>query len=152
MNQPQKEYNVYAYLCPTRQMLERLADKWALLILDRLNDGPARFNVLKRDIQNITQKVLTQTLRRLERDGLISRQVFATMPVTVEYALTELGATLTETVSALTHWAETNMNAVQAAQNAYDEAARQAAEPVTGLHLISQRAPLCPASRDLGER
>lgn len=136
MEKPRFKYNVYQYQCPTRQMLERLADKWALLILDRLKEGPARFSALKRDIENITQKVLTQTLRRLERDGLVSRKVFATMPVTVEYALTELGSTLTQTVAALTHWAERNMDAVQAAQNAYDEAVRIAALPVAGVHRI----------------
>lgn len=120
-------YNVYEDQCPTRQVLERLADKWALLILDRLETGPQRFNALKREIKQITQKVLTQTLRKLERDGLVTRTVYATKPVTVEYALTALGATLTETVAALAHWAEQNMDAVAAAQAAYDaEEARQA--------------------------
>ena len=102
-------YDVYEERCPTRQVLDRLADKWALLILDRLQQGPTRFNALKRDIQRITQKVLTQTLRKLERDGLVSREVHATVPVTVEYALTPLGHTLTDTVAALAHWAEHNM-------------------------------------------
>lgn len=119
-------YNIYEDRCPTRQVLERLADKWALLILDRLEAGPQRFNELKREIKQITQKVLTQTLRKLERDGLITRTVYATKPVTVEYALTALGATLTEAVGALAHWAEKNMDAVAAAQAAYDaEEARQ---------------------------
>ncbi|WCM91707.1 helix-turn-helix transcriptional regulator [Acidovorax sp. NCPPB 2350] len=121
-------YNVYEDRCPTRLVLERLADKWALLILDRLETGPQRFNALKREIRQITQKVLTQTLRKLERDGLIARTVHATKPITVEYALTALGATLTETVGALAHWAEKNMDAVAAAQAAYDaEEARQEA-------------------------
>jgi DNA-binding HxlR family transcriptional regulator len=115
-------YNVYEDRCPTRLVLDRLADKWALLILDRLREGPVRFNHLRREIKGISQKVLSQTLKKLERDGLISRSVFPTVPVTVEYRLTPLGQTLTETVSALAHWAESNMDAVLAAQAAYDGA------------------------------
>ncbi|MFB9953055.1 winged helix-turn-helix transcriptional regulator [Rhizobium puerariae] len=115
-------YNVYEDRCPTRMVLDRLADKWAVLILDRLRGAPVRFNHIRRDIKGISQKVLSQTLKRLERDGLISRAVFPTVPVTVEYALTPLGRTLTDTVSALAHWAECNMDAVLAAQEAYDAA------------------------------
>lgn len=113
-------YDVYEDRCPTRLVLDRLADKWALLILDRLHEGPVRFNQLRRDIKGVSQKVLSQTLKKLERDGLVSRAAFATVPVTVEYALTPLGRTLTETVAALAHWAERNMDAVLAAQAAYD--------------------------------
>jgi len=116
-------YDVYEDNCPTRQVLARLADKWALLILDRLEDGPVRFNHLRRDIKGISQKVLSQTLKKLERDGLVSRAIFATVPVTVEYALTPLGRTLADTVRALAHWAEHNMDAVLAAQTAYDTTA-----------------------------
>lgn len=116
-------YNIYDERCPTRQVLDRLADKWALLILDRLRSGPVRFNQLRRDIQGISQKVLSQTLKKLERDGLVSRKAFATVPVTVEYALTPLGVSLIETVSTLAHWAERHMDAVLAAQQSYDEAA-----------------------------
>ncbi|MBB3609245.1 helix-turn-helix domain-containing protein [Rhizobium sp. BK602] len=115
-------YDVYEDKCPTRQMLERLADKWTLLILDRLESGPIRFNRLRRDIKGISQKVLSQTLKKLERDGLISRRVFATVPVTVEYDLTPLGRTLTETVRSLAHWAEHHMDAILASQSAYDAA------------------------------
>lgn len=134
-------YDVYAEQCPTRLVLDRLADKWALLILDRLEAGPQRFNALKRDIQRITQKVLTQTLRKLERDGLVARQVFATVPVTVEYSLTPLGGTLTQTVSALAHWAEHNMKAVLAAQSAFDKAAERAAVAAPGVHRLRDRKP-----------
>lgn len=139
MKTPAHPYDVYEALCPTRLVLECLADKWALLILDRLGSGPVRFNNLKRDIRHVTQKVLTQTLRKLERDGLVSRQVFATTPVTVEYALTPLGRTLSKPVSALAHWAEHHMDAVLAAQAAYDATAQQAAAPVPGLHLARDR-------------
>ena len=112
--------DVYEDRCPTRLVLDRIADKWAVLILDRLRDGPVRFNQLRRTIKGISQKVLSQTLKKLERDGLISRAVFATVPVTVEYALTPLGRTLTDTIAALAHWAEHNIEAVLAAQQAYD--------------------------------
>ncbi len=118
----ERAYDVYEDRCPTRLVLDRLADKWAVLILDRLRGGPVRFNHIRRDIKGISQKVLSQTLKRLERDGLISRTVFPTVPVTVEYALTPLGLTLTETISALAHWAERNMDAVLAAQRTYDAA------------------------------
>lgn len=116
-------YDVFNDRCPTRMVLDRLADKWALLVLDRLRDGPVRFNNLRRDIRGLTQKVLSQTLKRLERDGLIERTVHPTVPVSVDYALTPLGNTLTETVAAFAHWAEHNMDAVLAAQAAYDAAA-----------------------------
>ncbi|MFS8148495.1 winged helix-turn-helix transcriptional regulator [Rhizobium sp. BR 249] len=122
MTAMQQAYDVYEDRCPTRLVLDRLADKWALLILDRLKGGPMRFNHIRRDIKGISQKVLAQTLRKLERNGLLSRTIFPTVPVTVEYALTPLGRTLTDTVSALTHWAEKNMDAIFAAQRAYDEA------------------------------
>lgn len=115
-------YNVFDERCPTRGVLTRIADKWALLILARLEKGPMRFSHLQRDIQRITKKVLTQSLRKLERDGLVSRKIFATVPVTVEYSLTPLGQTLTETVTVLAHWVENNIDAIVAAQSAYDAA------------------------------
>ncbi len=115
-------YNIYEDRCPTRQVLDRLADKWALLILDRLKIEPVRFNQLRRDIKGISQKVLSQTLKKLERDGLLSRTVFATVPVSVEYALTPLGQSLIDTVSTFAHWAETHMGAVMTAQANYDNA------------------------------
>lgn len=117
---PVPAYDVFAQRCPTRLVLDRLADKWALLVLDRLQAEPVRFNHLRRDIQGVSQKVLSQTLKKLERDGLVERTAFATVPVTVQYATTPLGRTLAETVSALTHWAEHNMDAVLSAQSDYD--------------------------------
>lgn len=117
---PAAVYNVYDEGCPARLVLNRLGDKWALLTLDRLRDGPVRFNGLRRDIHGISQKMLSQVLKRLERDGLVSRTVTPTVPVTVEYALTPMGGTLTHAVGFLTHWAETNMPAITAAQSAYD--------------------------------
>ena len=113
-------YDVFAKNCPTRLVLDRLADKWALLVLNRVSKEPVRFNKLRRDIEGVSQKVPTQTLRNLERDGLISRQVFPTVPVTVEYSLTPLGQTLTKTVATLAHWAEENFDAVLLAQQSFD--------------------------------
>jgi DNA-binding HxlR family transcriptional regulator len=117
------KYNVYAAACPTRQVLDRLADKWSVLILGRLDDSPLRFNQLRREIGGVSQKVLSQTLKNLERDGLISRRVFPTVPITVEYAITPLGLTLQDTLHALGRWAETHMDAVLAAQRQYDRRA-----------------------------
>lgn len=116
-------YNVYDENCPARMVLDRLGDKWALLVLDRLRGDAVRFNGLRRDIGGISQKVLSQVLKRLERDGLVSRRAYATVPVTVEYALTPLGHTLTQTVALLLHWAEANMQAIRTAQIAYDQQA-----------------------------
>jgi DNA-binding HxlR family transcriptional regulator len=102
-------------------VLNRIADKWSLLVLDCLRNEPTRFNQLKKAIKGVSQKVLSQTLKKLERDGLINREVFPTVPVTVEYSLTALGATLTDAVAALSHWAESHMKEVQQAQLRYDK-------------------------------
>jgi DNA-binding HxlR family transcriptional regulator len=114
--------NVYSSKCPTRMVLDRIADKWALLILRRISKSPIRFNQLRRDIEGISQKVLSQTLKNLERDGLVSRKAFATVPVTVEYSVTDLGRTLTEVASSISIWAEQNISAVLEAQTKYDHA------------------------------
>lgn len=116
-------YDIYSDRCPARAVLDRIADKWALLILDRLSSGTARFNTLKREIKGISQKVLSQTLKKLERDGLILRTAYPTVPVTVEYSLTPLGETLTKAVARFAHWAEANMDAIHKAQKAYDKKA-----------------------------
>ena len=117
-----RPYDVFDDRCPTRLVLDHLADKWSLLLLDRLDDGPVRVTQRRRDIRGLSQKILSQTLKRLERDGLVERTVRPTVPVSVEYALTPLGRTLTDTVAAFAHWAERNMDAVLAAQSAYDAA------------------------------
>lgn len=114
-------YDVYAEACPTRLLLDHIADKWAALILKRLSSGPVRFNELRRQVQGISTKVLSQALKSLERDGLITRTAFPTVPVTVEYAITPLGVTLGQKLAALTEWAESNIEDVLAAQAKYDE-------------------------------
>jgi DNA-binding HxlR family transcriptional regulator len=112
--------NVYAADCPTRQILDRIGDKWAVLILLLLRDDTKRFNQLRRAIEGISQKMLSQVLKSLERDGLIRRRVIATVPVTVEYSMTPLGITLAGAVDPLRDWAEKNLKDVLAAQRRYD--------------------------------
>jgi len=112
--------NAYAAACPTRQILDRIGDKWAVLILILIRDEPMRFNALRRTIEGISQKMLSQVLKSLERDGLIKRRVFATVPVTVEYSITPLGQTLAAAVDPLRDWAEQNLKEVLAAQRRYD--------------------------------
>jgi DNA-binding HxlR family transcriptional regulator len=116
--------NPYSSDCPTRKVLDRIADKWAVLVLGLLSEGPIRFNRLRRAIEGISQKMLSQTLKSLERDGLVSRKAFATVPVTVEYAITPLGRTLATTLDALRIWAETHMEEVTANQQRYDAGAK----------------------------
>ena len=112
--------NVYAAECPTRQILDRVGDKWAVLILLLLREEPMRFNQLRRTIEGISQKMLSQVLKSLERDGLLRRRAIATVPVTVEYSITQLGLTLAAAVDPLRDWAEENLKDVLAAQRRYD--------------------------------
>ena len=114
------KWNPYAAACPTRLVLDRIADKWAVLVLGLLGDGPLRFNELRRRIEGLSQKMLSQSLKSLERDGLVHRKAIATVPVTVEYSITDLGRTLTATVDALRLWAETHIEDVLTSQQQYD--------------------------------
>jgi DNA-binding HxlR family transcriptional regulator len=115
-----KTANAYSAACPTRQILDRVGDKWAVLILLLLGQEPVRFNRLRRAIEGISQKMLSQVLKSLERDGLIHRRAIATVPVTVEYSITPLGQTLAAAVDPLREWAERNLKQVLAAQRRYD--------------------------------
>jgi DNA-binding HxlR family transcriptional regulator len=112
--------DVFAAECPTRQVLDRIGDKWTVLVVQTLGEAPMRFNGLKRRIGGVSQKMLAQTLRHLERDGLVSRRVFATTPVTVEYALTPLGLTLVGALTPLIAWSEGRIGDVEAARAAFD--------------------------------
>ncbi|MGY4307440.1 DNA-binding HxlR family transcriptional regulator [Bradyrhizobium sp. USDA 4369] len=112
--------NVYSAACPTRQILDRVGDKWAVLILILLRNQPLRFNQLRRTIEGISQKMLSQVLKSLERDGLVRRRAIATVPVTVEYSITPLGLTLAAAVDPLRDWAERHLKDVSAAQRRYD--------------------------------
>jgi DNA-binding HxlR family transcriptional regulator len=115
-----KTANAYSADCPTRQILDRVGDKWAVLILLLVRREPMRFNALRRTIEGISQKILSQVLKSLERDGLIKRRAIATVPVTVEYSITQLGATLANAVDPLRDWAESNLKEVLNAQRRYD--------------------------------
>lgn len=115
--------NVYDANCPTRQVLDLIADKWATLIIVLLEQRPKRFTELQRQIEGISQKMLTQTLRALERDGMVHRTVYAEVPPRVEYTLTALGQTLYEPLVNLIQWSEENIGAVTAARKSYDQRA-----------------------------
>ncbi|WP_087687605.1 MULTISPECIES: winged helix-turn-helix transcriptional regulator [unclassified Pandoraea] len=117
----ESRYNVYMEGCPARLVFSRLADKWSLLIVKILRDDVQRFNQLRREIGGISPKALSQTLQKLERDGLVHREAFATVPVTVEYSLTELGHTLSELVEPLVAWAENHIEEVLRSQNSFDD-------------------------------
>jgi len=119
-------WNPYSDVCPTRLVLDRIADKWAVLIISALAQGPQRFNALGRQIKGLSQKVLSQTLKRLERDGFVARTVFATVPITVEYALTPLGHSLSATLNPLIAWSKVNCEAILLSQRSYDQAHPQA--------------------------
>lgn len=108
-------------------VLGRIGDKWSVLIVSRLGNGPLRFNELKRSIGGISQRMLTLTLRNLERDGLVSRTVTPTIPPRVDYELTELGKSLQEPICGLAEWALENVETIHAAQARFDAEADKAA-------------------------
>jgi DNA-binding HxlR family transcriptional regulator len=111
----------------TRPILEQIANKWTVLILSVLCTQPARFNDLKRRLDGITHKALSEALKRLERNGLISRKVLPTQPIGVEYAITDLGCSLREPFAALYNWSLTNGPMMERSQDAYDALKRQGA-------------------------
>jgi DNA-binding HxlR family transcriptional regulator len=113
-------YDAYLATCPARKLLDRISDKWVSLILNALAAGPQRYSDLNRRLAGVSQKMLTQTLRTLERDGLVSRTVTASVPARVDYALTPLGATLLPIMESIKSWAETYIEEVARAQAAYD--------------------------------
>ncbi|MEV4887973.1 helix-turn-helix domain-containing protein [Nonomuraea sp. NPDC055795] len=113
-------YDAYVAKCPSRQLLSTLSDKWVSLILTALAGGSQRYSDLARTIAGVSQKMLTQTLRSLERDGLVSRTLTPSVPVRVDYELTDLGRTLLPIVAAIKEWAEAHIEDVQAARTLYD--------------------------------
>ncbi|UAK34127.1 helix-turn-helix transcriptional regulator [Nocardia asteroides] len=115
-----QRYDAYIAECPTRQLLDRISDKWVSLVLAALADGPLRYAELNRTIAGVSPKMLTQTLRVLERDGLVERRITAEVPVRVEYELTALGHSLQPVMSAVKAWAEARMDEVIAARARYD--------------------------------
>ena len=115
--------------CELRNILDRIADKWSLLVICILADGTHRFSQLRREIDGISQRMLTLTLRQLEREGLVRRTVFPVVPPRVDYQLTPLGSTLLDTIQTLVAWAGEHGNEIIDARAAYD--ARAAAHEAT---------------------
>ncbi|MFE5722818.1 winged helix-turn-helix transcriptional regulator [Streptomyces erythrochromogenes] len=111
---------VYRSDCPSRPILDQIADKWSMMVMAVL-DKPTRFNEIKRRLEGVTQRVLTQTLRRLERNGMIVRRVLPTSPVGVEYFLTPLGESLREPFGRLYDWTVNNADEIRAHQMDYDQ-------------------------------
>ncbi len=118
-------FDVFDNKCPTRQVLDCIADKWTVLVVRRLAGGTLRFAQLRRAVDGISQKVLTATLRELERDGIVTRRIYASVPPKVEYSLTDLGQSLCGLVEGICGWAESNIAHVQAARVLYDSTSRE---------------------------
>ena len=114
------QFNAYLATCPARQVLDALSDKWVTLVLCALADGPRRHSDLARVIAGVSQKMLTQTLRNLERDGLLARTVTPSVPARVDYELTALGESMLPVVGALKLWSESHIADIHAARRAYD--------------------------------
>ena len=119
--------NVFSAQCPTRQALDLIADKWTTLLIYLLSRGRQRYGELHRQVGGISQKMLTQTLRKLERDGLVTRHVFPEVPPRTEYELTLLGHTLIEPMRALCDWAGTHLGELEQARKRYDHAQKKPA-------------------------
>lgn len=115
----------YSAACPSRQLLDRIGDKWTVLVIGTLAGGPQRYGQVARAVEGVSQKMLTQTLRHLERDGLVTRTVHAEVPVRVDYELTDLGRDLIGPLGVLHRWARDHIEEIVAARSAYD-----AREPV----------------------
>jgi DNA-binding HxlR family transcriptional regulator len=113
-------YNAMLAACPARQLLNVLSDKWVFLVLTSLSGGPKRHSEIAKEIAGVSQKMLTQTLRGLERNGMVTRTVTPSVPVRVDYALTPLGANAAPLMAAVKQWAEKHMDEVLAARASYD--------------------------------
>lgn len=113
--------NIYSPNCPTRKVLDLIGDKWTVLVMGVLKHGPQRFSAILHRVEGVSQKMLTQTLREMERNGLVTRTIYAQVPPRVEYELTSVGRTLTEPMAALTRWAEANIETVMSSQAEFDK-------------------------------
>ena len=109
--------------CPSRSLFDNIADKWSMMVISVLEAEPMRFNAIKRQLEGVTQKALTQCLRRLERNGLISRRIIETSPIGVEYAITPLGRSLLGPFQALHGWTLDNLDEVERARQVFDSRA-----------------------------
>ncbi|MGI5519874.1 winged helix-turn-helix transcriptional regulator [Micromonospora sp. CA-259024] len=123
--QPKPQFNAFAASCPSRRLLDTIGDKWVSLLIVALGlRGPLRYSELSSQIAGVSQKMLTQSLRRMERDGLVTRTLTPSVPVRVDYELTSLGQSLLGVMSHLKEWAEVHMPQVEAARATYDAATR----------------------------
>jgi DNA-binding HxlR family transcriptional regulator len=114
------EFDAYLAECPSRKLLDRIADKWVALVVKSLGDGPKRYSEVSHQLAGVSQKMLTQTLRSLERDGVLTRTVTPAVPVRVDYELTPLGESLAGVLGQLKMWAEQHMPEVDLARADYD--------------------------------
>jgi DNA-binding HxlR family transcriptional regulator len=114
------DYDAFLKSCPTNQLLDRISDKWVSLVVSALAPGPLRYSDLGRKIAGVSPKMLTQTLRSLERDGLLTRTVTPSVPVRVDYELTPLGHNLARLLTAVKDWAENHFDEVKVARERYD--------------------------------
>ncbi|MEO3872159.1 helix-turn-helix domain-containing protein [Nonomuraea sp. B12E4] len=130
--------------CEVRQILDRIADKWSLLVIALLDRQSLRFTELRRAIDGVSQRMLTRTLRHLERDGLVSRTVHPTVPPRVDYELTPMGQTLHSTIRALVVWTEEHQSAIATARAAYDR--RAAAEQEAAEREATERRAVARAA------
>lgn len=115
-----QQYDAYLAECPAREVLQRLSNKWVTLLLNALADGPQRYSDLGRRVAGVSPKMLTETLRTLERDGLITRRVTVQVPVRVDYELTALGRDFLPIVRSIKDWAEQHIHQIHAARDAFD--------------------------------
>jgi DNA-binding HxlR family transcriptional regulator len=122
--------DAYVRDCASRAVLDVIANKWVCLVVGALRPGTARFGELRRRLDGVTQKMLTQTLRELERNGLVDRAVYPSVPPRVEYCLTDLGQSVGALMDAIREWSESNMTEIQTARARYDERMTQELEPV----------------------
>jgi len=118
-------YDISNPKCPTQQVLDRVASKWTMLVILALGGRPMRYAELQRRVAGVTKKMLTETLRGLERDGLVWRHVYPTVPIQTEYELTPLGRSLGEAVGVIRSWAYQNVEVVAQARTRYDAAVSQ---------------------------
>jgi DNA-binding HxlR family transcriptional regulator len=114
------EFDAYLAACPSRRLLDRVSDKWVALAVKSLMDGPKRYSAISHQLAGVSQKMLTQTLRGLERDGMVTRTVTPSVPVRVDYELTPLGESLAGVLGQLKSWAEHHMPEVDRARAEYD--------------------------------
>lgn len=146
------QYNPYNRTCPSRLVLDRIADKWTALVVGALAERTKRFGELRREVGGISQKMLTQTVRDLERDGLVERRVHPTVPVTVEYSLTEIGRTLIKPLENLSAWAIAHIGQIEAARARYERNVAGGTGTPRRPAIVVARSVTAPPSPRRGRR